>query len=49
MGRGRALAGITGEPVEVGTGDYVRYPGDVPHVFEALEPETHAVFVLEYA
>src|ERR1700722_18904458 len=35
---GRALVGVAAEPVELGPGDYICYPGDVPHVFEAVEP-----------
>jgi transcriptional regulator with XRE-family HTH domain len=45
---GRALVGITEDPVEVGPGDYVGYPGDVSHVFKALEPDTVAVLVSEH-
>jgi transcriptional regulator with XRE-family HTH domain len=45
---GRALVGATGEVAELGPGDYIRYPGDVPHVFEALEPRTLAVLVSEH-
>ena len=45
---GRALVGVTGEPVELGPGDYIKYPGDVPHVFEALEPGTLAVLLSEH-
>ncbi|OLF19602.1 helix-turn-helix domain-containing protein [Actinophytocola xanthii] len=45
---GRARVGLTEEPVEVGPGDYVAYPGDVEHVFEALEPGTVAVMVSEH-
>jgi transcriptional regulator with XRE-family HTH domain len=48
VGAGRALVGVTGEVAELGPGDYIRYPGDVPHVFEALEPGTHAVLVSEH-
>jgi len=48
IGAGRALVGVTGEPVELSPGDYIRYPGDVPHVFEALEPGTQAVLVSEH-
>lgn len=47
LAAGAALAGVAGAPVELGPGDYVRYPGDVPHVFEALKPGTHAVMVSE--
>jgi transcriptional regulator with XRE-family HTH domain len=45
---GRALVGVAGEPVELGPGDYISYPGDLPHVFEALEPQTRAVLVSEH-
>jgi transcriptional regulator with XRE-family HTH domain len=48
LSSGRALVGVAGEPVELGPGDYVRYPGDVPHVFEALQPRTLAVIVSEH-
>ncbi|SDG75478.1 Helix-turn-helix [Sinosporangium album] len=45
---GRALLGPTGAPVELGPGDYAVYPGDAPHAFEALEPDTVAVLISEY-
>jgi transcriptional regulator with XRE-family HTH domain len=45
---GRARLGLSGEPVEVGPGDYVAYPGDLPHIFEALEPGTFSVMVSEH-
>lgn len=48
IGAGRALVGVAAEPVELGPGDYVAYPGDVAHVFQALEPDTHAVLVSEH-
>ena len=48
LGAGRALAGPEGEAVELAPGDYLRYPGDIPHVFEALEPGTFGVFVMEH-
>src|SRR5262249_2224298 len=37
LGTGRMLAGPVDDPVELAPGDYVRYPGDVPHIFRALE------------
>src|SRR5580704_9264014 len=49
IGAGRALVGVAGEPTELGPGDYLRYPGDVPHVFQALEPRTQAVLVSEHS
>jgi transcriptional regulator with XRE-family HTH domain len=48
LSAGRALVGVAGEPVELGPGDYVCYPADLPHVFEALEPGTSAVVVSEH-
>jgi transcriptional regulator with XRE-family HTH domain len=48
LSAGRALVGVADEPVELGPGDYICYPGDIPHVFEALEPRTLAVLVSEH-
>ena len=48
LSSGRALVGVAGEPTELGPGDYICYPADVPHVFEALSPGTLAVLVSEH-
>ncbi|MFX0573668.1 helix-turn-helix domain-containing protein [Nocardia nepalensis] len=48
LATGRALAGPIDTPVELAPGDYIAYPGDAPHVFEALEPDTWATLVVEY-
>jgi transcriptional regulator with XRE-family HTH domain len=48
IGAGRALVGVAGKAAELGPGDYIRYPGDLPHVFEALEPRTQAVLLSEH-
>jgi transcriptional regulator with XRE-family HTH domain len=45
---GRALVGPATEPVELRPGDYIAYPGDQPHLFEALEPNTTAVLTSEH-
>ena len=45
---GRARVGPADAPIEVGAGDYVCYAGDEPHVFEALEPSTIALIVMEH-
>jgi transcriptional regulator with XRE-family HTH domain len=45
---GRALVGVIEEPVDLRPGDYVAYPGDVAHLFKALEPDTLAVLVSEH-
>ncbi|UGT41651.1 XRE family transcriptional regulator [Nocardia yamanashiensis] len=46
---GRAKVGPTDAPVELSPGDYICYPGDMPHIFDALEPGTWAVLVSEYS
>jgi transcriptional regulator with XRE-family HTH domain len=48
IGAGRALVGVTGQAADLGPGDYIRYPGDLPHVFEALEAGTRAVLLSEH-
>ncbi|NED96891.1 helix-turn-helix transcriptional regulator [Phytoactinopolyspora alkaliphila] len=48
LSAGRALVGVADEPVELSPGDYVAYPGDVAHLFQALEPGTRAVLVSEH-
>lgn len=48
LSTGRALVGPAEEPVELRPGDYVSYPGDAPHIFKALEPDTAAVMVMEH-
>jgi transcriptional regulator with XRE-family HTH domain len=48
IGTGRALVGPTDDPVELGPGDYIHYPGDIPHIFEALEPDCTAVLISEH-
>jgi hypothetical protein len=34
--------------VELGVGDYARFPGDRPHTYEALTSGCTAVLVMEY-
>jgi transcriptional regulator with XRE-family HTH domain len=48
LSSGRALMGVTDDPVELTPGDYIAYPGDQPHIFKALEPDTTAVLVSEH-
>ncbi|WP_268220486.1 helix-turn-helix domain-containing protein [Streptomyces sp. EMB24] len=45
---GRVTAGPTGEQVELGVGDYMAYRGDVPHRYEALEPGTKFVLIMQH-
>ncbi|RCW43916.1 XRE family transcriptional regulator [Halopolyspora algeriensis] len=46
---GRMRTGPEENPVELGPGDYVSFSGNVPHLYEALEPGTTAVLVMEHA
>ncbi|HLU60535.1 MAG TPA: XRE family transcriptional regulator [Pseudonocardia sp.] len=45
---GRWRAGPVGGEVELGVGDYARFPGDRPHTYAALTPGAAAVLVMEY-
>lgn len=45
---GRALVGPAEHPFELGPGDYIAYPGDEPHTFQALVDRTSAVLVSEH-
>lgn len=47
LSSGRARVGPSDAPVELGPGDYIVYPGDQEHVFDALEPGTVGVLVSE--
>ena len=48
VARGRMRVGPAEAPVEVGPGDYVSFRGDVAHSYEALEPGTWCVLVMEH-
>ncbi|MGW7085952.1 helix-turn-helix domain-containing protein [Streptomyces sp. NPDC054871] len=45
---GRLLAGPRDETVELAAGDYMSYRGDVPHVYEALTPNTTFVLIMQH-
>jgi hypothetical protein len=45
---GRVRTGPEDDPVELSPGDYVAFAGDTPHLYEALEPGTWAVLVMEH-
>lgn len=45
---GRLRTGPATAEVELGPGDYATFAGDVPHRYEALQPGTFAVLVLEH-
>jgi transcriptional regulator with XRE-family HTH domain len=46
--RGRLRVGPEGALAELRAGDYGRFPGDVPHVYEALEPGTEVVMLMAH-
>jgi transcriptional regulator with XRE-family HTH domain len=48
LSTGRAVVGPVGATVELAAGDYIAYPADVPHVFEALEPGTTGIILQEH-
>lgn len=45
---GALRTGPEPDPVELGVGDYASFSGDVPHLYEGLEPGTTAVLVMEH-
>jgi transcriptional regulator with XRE-family HTH domain len=45
---GKARVGPAGNVVDLAPGDYATFPGDVPHVYEALVKNTSLVLVMEY-
>lgn len=45
---GRALVGPQDAPVELAPGDYISFAGDAAHYYEALEPGTWMVLIMEH-
>jgi transcriptional regulator with XRE-family HTH domain len=45
---GAMRLGPESDPVDLSPGDYITFPGDVPHVYEALAPKTWAVLITEH-
>jgi transcriptional regulator with XRE-family HTH domain len=48
LAAGRLRVGPDEEPVDLDPGDYARFPGDVPHRYEALAPGTVVVLLMEH-
>lgn len=46
---GRMRLGPAGQEVTLETGDYAAFPADVPHTYDALEPATRVLLVMEYS
>jgi transcriptional regulator with XRE-family HTH domain len=45
---GKLRVGPTDKPYELGPGDYVCFPGSLPHLYETVDGEVRSVLVLEY-
>ncbi len=45
---GALRTGPESEPVELAAGDYAAFPGDVPHLYEALAPGTWLTLLMEH-
>ncbi|ENV54059.1 hypothetical protein F952_02114 [Acinetobacter baylyi DSM 14961 = CIP 107474] len=45
--KGCAKVGLTAEPVVLNEGDYICYPADQEHIFEALDEDTRAILISE--
>lgn len=45
---GGILAGPAGDEQELGEGESLRYPGDVPHVFQAITNSADVVLLMHY-
>ncbi|WP_034595156.1 helix-turn-helix domain-containing protein [Acinetobacter sp. NIPH 298] len=45
--KGRARVGLISDSVLLGEGDYICYPADQEHIFEALEQDTRAILISE--
>jgi transcriptional regulator with XRE-family HTH domain len=45
---GRLLVGPMDQTAELGTGDLIRFPGDLPHLYVALDGPARATLVMDY-
>jgi transcriptional regulator with XRE-family HTH domain len=45
---GRLRTGPAADPVELGPGDFVRFPGDVPHLYQAIGGPAHVVLLMSH-
>jgi transcriptional regulator with XRE-family HTH domain len=45
---GRMRVGPADAEIELGPGDYITFRGDIPHTYEAVEPHSWAVLVMEH-
>jgi transcriptional regulator with XRE-family HTH domain len=45
---GRLLIGPATSPSTLGPGDYIRFPGDVPHLYEAIDKPAQGILVMSH-
>jgi quercetin dioxygenase-like cupin family protein len=45
---GRLRTGPSSDPVDLGPGDFIRFPGDVPHLYQALDAPAQGVLVMSH-
>jgi transcriptional regulator with XRE-family HTH domain len=45
---GRLRVGPVAEPAELGAGDFIRFPGDVPHLYQAIGGPARGVLVMAH-
>jgi transcriptional regulator with XRE-family HTH domain len=43
---GHLRTGPTTNPVDLGPGDYIRFPGDLPHLYQAIDAPAHGILVM---
>lgn len=48
VGGGRLRTGPADNLVELSAGDYISFPGDIPHLYEGLVAGTWAVLIMEH-
>jgi hypothetical protein len=42
------LIGPTSAPVTLSPGDYVRFPGDVPHLYQAINAPARGILMMSH-
>ncbi|MDJ1372427.1 helix-turn-helix domain-containing protein [Gulosibacter molinativorax] len=46
--RGRVHAGVEGDERELGLGESIRYPGELPHTFAAVDDDAEVILLMHY-
>lgn len=45
---GRVRTGPVDEPIELAESDFCRFPGDLPHLYEAMDDDATAIVLMSY-